>query len=38
MDLDHAAFELAAHAAFGAAASSTEWWLGPNRLPATDAA
>ena len=29
MELDHAAFELAAHAAFGAAASATEWWLGP---------
>ncbi|WAJ46739.1 TetR/AcrR family transcriptional regulator [Mycobacterium sp. Aquia_216] len=29
MELDHAAFELAAHAAFGSAASSTEWWLGP---------
>ena len=29
MKLDHAALELAAHAAFGAAASSTEWWLGP---------
>ncbi|BAX91650.1 AsnC family transcriptional regulator [Mycobacterium shigaense] len=28
--LDHAAFELAAHAAFGSAASSTEWWLGPD--------
>ena len=30
MELDHAALELAAHAAFGSAASSTEWWLGPN--------
>ncbi|HTX94197.1 MAG TPA: TetR family transcriptional regulator [Mycobacterium sp.] len=29
MELDHAAFELAAHAAFGLAASATEWWLGP---------
>lgn len=29
MELDHAAFELAAHAAFGSAASATEWWLGP---------
>ena len=29
MKLDHAALELAAHAAFGAAASATEWWLGP---------
>jgi AcrR family transcriptional regulator len=37
MKLDHAAFELAAHAAFGSAASSTEWWLGepgsPRRMP-----
>ncbi len=30
MELDHAAFELAAHAAFGSAASATEWWLGPD--------
>jgi AcrR family transcriptional regulator len=30
MDLDHAAIELAAHAAFGSAASATEWWLGPD--------
>ena len=30
MKLDHAAFELAAHAAFGSAASATEWWLGPD--------
>lgn len=29
MELDHAAFELAAHAAFGSASSATEWWLGP---------
>ena len=29
MDLDHAAIELAGHAAFGSAASATEWWLGP---------
>lgn len=38
MELDHAAFELAAHAAFGSAASATEWWLGaepdsPRRMP-----
>ena len=38
MDLDHAAVELAAHAAFGSAASATEWWLGsdidsPRRMP-----
>ena len=30
MKLDHAAVELAAHAAFGSAASATEWWLGPD--------
>src|SRR6201996_1739719 len=30
MELDHAALELAAHAAFGSAASATEWWLGPD--------
>nr|WP_156664594.1 TetR/AcrR family transcriptional regulator [Mycobacterium sp. 852002-51057_SCH5723018] len=30
MELDHAAFELAGHAAFGSAASATEWWLGPD--------
>jgi AcrR family transcriptional regulator len=30
MELDHAAFELAAHAAFGSVASATEWWLGPD--------
>ena len=30
MALDHAALELAAHAAFGSAASATEWWLGPD--------
>jgi AcrR family transcriptional regulator len=29
MELDHAAIELAAFAAFGSAASATEWWLGP---------
>jgi AcrR family transcriptional regulator len=29
MELDHAAVELAGHAAFGSAASATEWWLGP---------
>ena len=29
MELDHAAFELAGNAAFGSAASATEWWLGP---------
>jgi AcrR family transcriptional regulator len=38
MELDHAAIELAAHAAFGSAASATEWWLGsdvdsPRRMP-----
>ncbi len=38
MELDHAAVELAAHAAFGAAASATAWWLGsdidkPRRMP-----
>ena len=31
MELDHAAIELAAIAAFGSAASATEWWLGPER-------
>ncbi|ORW27785.1 AsnC family transcriptional regulator [Mycobacterium palustre] len=30
MELDHAAFELAGNAAFGSAASATEWWLGPD--------
>ncbi|MBW0014344.1 TetR/AcrR family transcriptional regulator [Mycobacterium sp.] len=30
MELDHAALELAAHAAFGSAASATDWWLGPD--------
>lgn len=30
MELDHAAVELAGHAAFGSAASATEWWLGPD--------
>ncbi|ARG59295.1 TetR/AcrR family transcriptional regulator [Mycobacterium kansasii] len=29
IDLNRAALELAAHSAFGAAASATEWWLGP---------
>jgi AcrR family transcriptional regulator len=29
VDLNRAALELAAHSAFGAAASATEWWLGP---------
>lgn len=29
MELNRAAFELAAFAAFGSAASATEWWLGP---------
>jgi AcrR family transcriptional regulator len=38
MELDGAAFELAAFATFGAAASATDWWLGsqqdsPRRLP-----
>ena len=38
MELDHAAIELAAYAAFGSAASATEWWLGsdadsPRRMP-----
>jgi AcrR family transcriptional regulator len=38
MELDHAAMELAAHAAFGSAASATGWWLGsdidsPRRMP-----
>lgn len=31
MELDGAAFELAAFATFGAAASATDWWLGPER-------
>ncbi|BBX72728.1 TetR family transcriptional regulator [Mycobacterium shinjukuense] len=30
MHLDRAALELAAFAAFGSAASATEWWLGPD--------
>ena len=30
MELDHAAIELAGNAAFGSAASATEWWLGPD--------
>ena len=29
MSLDRDALELAAHATFGAAASATDWWLGP---------
>ncbi|CFS32288.1 transcriptional regulator%2C asnC-family [Mycobacterium tuberculosis] len=29
MELNRAALELAAFAAFGSAASATEWWLGP---------
>lgn len=38
MDLDRAAIELAAFAAFGSAASATDWWLGsaadhPRRMP-----
>ncbi|MBS9534006.1 TetR/AcrR family transcriptional regulator [Mycobacterium sp. M1] len=38
MELDRSAFELAAFAAFGAAASTTDWWLGsdvdsPRRIP-----
>jgi hypothetical protein len=39
MKLDPAAFELAAFAIFGTAASATDWWLGaddegPRRMPA----
>ena len=39
MELDPAAFELAAFAIFGTAASATDWWLGadddsPRRMPA----
>lgn len=30
MELDRAAIELAAFAAFGSAASATDWWLGPD--------
>lgn len=30
MELDHAALELAAFAAFGSAQSATDWWLGPD--------
>lgn len=30
MEIDHTAFELSAHAAFGLASSATEWWLGPD--------
>jgi AcrR family transcriptional regulator len=38
MELDHAALELAAFAAFGSAQSATDWWLGtepdsPRRMP-----
>jgi AcrR family transcriptional regulator len=29
MDVDRAAIDLAAYAAFGSAASATDWWLGP---------
>src|SRR5699024_6109071 len=29
MELDRSAIELAAFAAFGSAASATDWWLGP---------
>jgi hypothetical protein len=29
MELDPAAIELAAFAAFGSVASATDWWLGP---------
>ncbi|MCH9728594.1 MAG: TetR/AcrR family transcriptional regulator [Actinomycetia bacterium] len=40
MELDAAAFELAAFATFGAATSATDWWLGskddgPRRLPSS---
>ncbi|MGH3562802.1 MAG: TetR/AcrR family transcriptional regulator, partial [Mycobacterium sp.] len=31
MELDRAAIELAAFAAFGSAASATDWWLGPKQ-------
>ncbi|EUA13936.1 bacterial regulatory s, tetR family protein [Mycobacterium xenopi 4042] len=31
MELDRAAIELAAFAAFGSAESATDWWLGPAR-------
>ncbi len=38
MKLDPAAVELAAHAAFGSAASATEWWrLGPDSDESPDA-
>ncbi|MGH3559636.1 MAG: TetR/AcrR family transcriptional regulator, partial [Mycobacterium sp.] len=30
MELDPAAIELAAFAAFGSAQSATDWWLGPD--------
>lgn len=30
MELDRSAIDLAAFAAFGSAASATDWWLGPN--------
>ena len=41
MELDPAAFELAAFAMFGSAASATDWWLGadadsPRRMPADE--
>ncbi len=41
MELDRAAIELAAFATFGAAASATDWWLGPTdqsprRMPADE--
>jgi AcrR family transcriptional regulator len=41
MELDPAAFELAAFAIFGTAASATDWWLGPDddsprRMPADE--
>ena len=39
MELEPAAFELAAFATFGTAASATDWWLGAERRqPAADAA
>lgn len=40
MELNPAAFELAAYAIFGTAASATDWWLGaddsPRRMPAEE--
>jgi len=41
MELDPAAFELAAYAIFGTAASATDWWLGadengPRRMPSDE--